>query len=412
MGLLCFIWDQAGQITIKREPPTFVRDFPSSFDRDLHLRAPPRASTSARLTVPLFLRRHTAAVSKGAAAEGAPLSNILFATQPPHPVAVVKSSLQKAIRRGLAVPAVAAAAYLLARDPKELLRRLPVVLVEDVGIFADLPRLMWLCVAVQSGYELIEEDLRFVLTLVAIAAAHPSKTVLPDGVDPMYIDAVLVKMFGTGLLPGNGDDVANVAADTELLSMCLALRACYGGMSCDVEMLLAFAAAPDAWTNEVVPSSTAPRDGGTPLVDEWISDLRCGGKRWGAALAPAEQLDAAVDFHCSDIAPRLCRFLASRGRQVSEEEMKEAMWSLRSSLNFRTPPAEMRMPAWHDAAVDHELVRLSRESWIRPPTHHAAEVEAPSAKRQKPKVSNTRQVSLLRFAQAGTKLTAGATAGA
>ena len=56
----------------------------------------------------------------------------------PHPMPLIKSALQKAVRRGLPRAAVAAAAYLLAHEPKELLRRLPVILAEDVGIFADI----------------------------------------------------------------------------------------------------------------------------------------------------------------------------------------------------------------------------------------------------------------------------------
>merc|ERR1712070_1348845 len=57
-GLLCFVWDEVGSITLRRESPAFLREFPAGFEADVHLRPPRRPGASNMTPVPLFLCRH------------------------------------------------------------------------------------------------------------------------------------------------------------------------------------------------------------------------------------------------------------------------------------------------------------------------------------------------------------------
>uniref|UniRef100_A0A7S1WBT6 Uncharacterized protein n=1 Tax=Alexandrium catenella TaxID=2925 RepID=A0A7S1WBT6_ALECA len=451
MSLLCLVWDRTGRASLSREPASFTRSFPSSFERDLRLRPPSLAGSAAlegapeeavgaavppptaarpATAVSLFLGRHAAAGGSGPWGEAAPPASL------PHPLALVKSSLQKAIRRGLARQAVAAAAYLLAHEPRELLRRLPVVLCEDVGIFDDLPELTWLMVAVQSGYVLSEEDVGFVLRLVGAAALHPQRTsppkLLPGAAEvalarllPRPAPATLAQKQAapapSAEKPAETAEAAASAGRTELLARCLALRACYGGMGGDVHLLLSFAASPELWADRLAPPSAGSPQA-SALAQEWLAVARGGGlgpRAWAWPLELAVQLEAAVDFHCSDVVPRLLRFLRSRPGATSvpeEAELKAAMWQHRSSLNCRDPPRPpTSAPAWWDAAGDAELSRLSRAAWAeRRPQPPAAGVTAGAGadgKRRKTAGAGggARQLSILRFAGPGA---ADATAGA
>jgi len=437
-GLLCFVWDEADCVTLRREPPAFLRDFPSGFECDLRLRPPRRKPTTSGggaaaagaavgaaggvavaqslvpSAAPLFLCRHVARCPEGTdlvASDGVPDA----AQPPPHPPALVKSSLQKAVRRGLPRAAVAAAAYLLAREPKDLLRRLPLILAEDVGIFADLPRLTWLMIAVQSSYTLREADIRFVLTLVAFAAAHRERTHPPAAVSEAEADAVLSHVLQPTPTP------AAVAASSspggqrvELIRQCLVLRACYGGMPGDIEMLLALAAKPSTWIHHIAPE--APPEAAA-LAEEWLAASKRGGgigRMWAAELAPEARLEAAVDFHCSDIVPQVLRQLRSSpapwSSLPSEEELKAAMWQLRSSVNCRStsPPAaagSSPVPAWWGASLEAKLASFSHAAWTprRPVASVATSAAAPAgAKRQKTGGNSggsaSRQLSILRFA--------------
>lgn len=408
MSLLCLVWDETSSVSITHRPGAFARDFPSCFERDVRLRAPPllasgtsgnSVSSNAFAPLPLFIGRHVASCGNGntwTSKQGAE-------TVMPHATALVKSSLQKAVRRGLPRAAVAASAYLLAHEPKELLRRLPVILCEDVGIFIDLPRLTWLMVAVQGGYELNEADLHFILSLAAAAAMHPDHT-MPPTFDRLQATDALRRL----LWPHSGrltsSDVpqakdcdslgAGETETSEILARCLAIRACYGGMHCDVELLMAFAANPSARTHIVPPA--AENLHAVALADEW---LHKGLSAWLGPLELESQLEVAVDFHCSDIVSRFGSFLRTRLAAPDQEELKSAIWHRRSGVNVRCQPTVGLPPSWWNAAADAELARLSRGCWAERRGARAPPDSLPSKRsKNSGEGSGSRQLSILRFA--------------
>jgi len=303
-------------------------------------------------------------------------------------LALVKSCLQKAVRRGFPQAAVAAAAYLLAHEPKELLRRLPVILAEDVGIFGDLPKLCWLMVAAHSGYKLKESDARFLLRLVGAAAAHPEYTA-PPLVTVEEIDTTVARLFrSSSAVSNNGQE--------EVLAHCLVMRACYGGMSGDVNMCLAFAARPCSWIARMVPEGVGGVPQAAALAEAHIDMfLTKGLQSWGIELPRDAKLDVAVDFHCSDVVPQLRRQFP-----IAEDALKEALWAHRSSLNFRKPEHLTPPPTWWaNASFEGALTRLSQAAW----SAHTGVVndhdDAASASKR-PRTDSKRQLSLLRFATA------------
>lgn len=60
---------------------------------------------------------------------------------------MLKSILQKSIRRRQPLPAVRVAMELMDKALGELLRRLPIIILEDSMLHPDLPLLVWLMVA-------------------------------------------------------------------------------------------------------------------------------------------------------------------------------------------------------------------------------------------------------------------------
>ena len=64
---------------------------------------------------------------------------------------LLKSHLQKCVRRSLAGLAVGSALQLMRANMPELLQRLGVVLIEDVTLFAGFPTLVWLMAAALKG---------------------------------------------------------------------------------------------------------------------------------------------------------------------------------------------------------------------------------------------------------------------
>jgi hypothetical protein len=78
---------------------------------------------------------------------------------------LLKSNLQKAIRRRETDVAVQTAILLLQRDPMEMLRRLPIIAVEDVSLIDSFPVMVWLMMA-GASYRLTTHDIDTVLHIV------------------------------------------------------------------------------------------------------------------------------------------------------------------------------------------------------------------------------------------------------
>lgn len=97
-------------------------------------------------------------------------SDLLFAPgqPPPHKyeynVHILKSNLQKCFRRRLYTETMATAKQLLFQDPTEMLRRLPVILLEDGLLYPYLyNQVVWLQFAHSKGYQLTKEDAQIIV---------------------------------------------------------------------------------------------------------------------------------------------------------------------------------------------------------------------------------------------------------
>lgn len=102
------------------------------------------------------------------------------------PIPVHKSNLQKAIRRGKREAALFSAWSMLHLDRMELLRRLPIIMVEDVTLFDRFPVLVWLMMAtaspssssssssIEQYYNMTEHDVRSILAMIQYLAEQQS----------------------------------------------------------------------------------------------------------------------------------------------------------------------------------------------------------------------------------------------
>lgn len=225
---------------------------------------------------------------------------------PPH---LLQSHLQKCVRRGLREKACQTALELARSSLDVLLRRLPVILVEDLD--APLPwitSLIFFILATNDGYRLTEGDVGIVLGIVAGAARCEKKPV------ETFARQIYLEDFPK-------DDRLSLLA-----------RAAYGGMKCDVDMLMRRAAFAEEEREDFRVDPVPPA-----TVDD---------------LQPSEWCLAGVDFHCSNITSRVVKGLSNSGRHVSDDEIKAWMWTHRSSINFRTARTRPELPAWATAAEE------------------------------------------------------------
>lgn len=81
------------------------------------------------------------------------------------PVPLLKSNLQKAIRRHENNIALTTTIALIQKDSIELLRRLPIIYIEDVCLLDSYPIIVWLMMA-DKQYKLTNQDICIILTII------------------------------------------------------------------------------------------------------------------------------------------------------------------------------------------------------------------------------------------------------
>lgn len=210
--------------------------------------------------------------------------------------ALLKSQVQKCVRRGKGAVAVATARAMLgtARGVTELLRRLPVIAVEDVGPVEWLPQLVWF-----------------------MSAGLKDKRLLRW---PVLLDWLLGAVLN--LAECRSEDAVENAA----VAQALRIRASYGGMPGDLELLRQRAV------------------GGLALAGDPVTPLPF---RDVAPLKHDEVLSAAADFHCL---PTLPDEVAARlDGQVTAAQVRAAIWHCSSARNVRrakTPEYRALKPLW------------------------------------------------------------------
>lgn len=204
-------------------------------------------------------------------------------------VPVLKSILQKSIRRKRPLPSVRVAMELMDKAPEELLRRLPIISLEDSTLHPDLPLLVGLMIFSSKDFQIPTFLLRRVLQIVYEIASCSYK-------DSLCAAEELEK--------------PKLSDTDNLLVWAMLARARYGGMTGDVKMLQDFAS---EWRTRF--------SGNFPPVSiegvrSWLtlpSDIHSVAREKVAALVP-QQLDSlkfhditleGIDFHCTPIIDHL-----------------------------------------------------------------------------------------------------------
>lgn len=202
----------------------------------------------------------------------------------PYSVHILKSNLQKCVRRRDKWRGIVTGWTLLCQDPVEILRRLPVIIAEDSLIHPRLyVELVWLMAAVSKGYRLSWTDAATIMAALATTLETTERV------------AIYVEPSAAGPRPHDPVSVA------------LMIRAEFGGMDHDRDFL---------WRLSTRASmGDLPVDTADPMWIEQDID----------PLSPHEHiLLEAIDQHCC---PHVLREIPTLRPQ--------AIWWCRSSMSVR-----------------------------------------------------------------------------
>ena len=228
------------------------------------------------------------------------------------------STLQKAVRRSRTTTAAMSALELAHLDPMSLARRLPIVAVEDVCVDQNLVTAVWLMLAFSTRAVPSCEDIVWMVTYAGALAGHAAR------------DA----RFRSGEVPSCSSMWRRASESDDHAAMALVIRATFGGMLGDVQMLLRAAAA-DHVAAPVL--AMIPHE-----VDR---------------LTRAHVIPEAVDFHCEPA--MLDEIAAIHG--VDAERVKTAIWHNASKTNVRVAEhPEHEVALWNAILVDVRRIQYRR----------------------------------------------------
>ena len=185
-------------------------------------------------------------------------------------VPVLKSILQKGIRRRKPLPSVRVASEIVDKNLNELLRRLPIIILEDSTMHPEFPFLVWLMMAVSKDYQPPLSLLKKILGIVFEMASCRWQDSLISYKKETEEDKVLTlaSLHKAATTTTNKSDQGEenstkqtqkdiVLNDDKLIVWSILMRAQYGGMACDMRMLQGYA---EAWHKRFQSIQRIPND--------------------------------------------------------------------------------------------------------------------------------------------------------
>ncbi len=241
-------------------------------------------------------------------------------------IPLLKSNLQKAVRRCRPDIAVPTARYLIEHDRVSFLRRLPIIVIEDVCLVDSFPLLIWFMIAAEKDYILTPCDINILLSIVR----HLCE--IRDFYDDSWTKTSAWLARQSSVPDPTHESLVNFGTEYRDILLAIHYRSLYGGMKGDMRMLVHSIEYYKAHPREIKhwePMAQEPMK--ISLVEENL-----------------EILPEAIDFHPF---PEMIGFIYQKC--VAAEEMlghtnysypainprtiKETIWFAESGYNIRKP---------------------------------------------------------------------------
>lgn len=226
-------------------------------------------------------------------------------------ISLVKSNLQKCVRRQLTTKALKTAKRFMQWDMQQFIRRLTIIMMEDVILHKSLSTLVWLTAAQSKGFAIGEEIELWLLSIVEYLCREKRESYWSERVSNKNQDFLTVEYLKKIY------EEAKKHKERDLL-FSLLLRKSYGGMNGDCIMIMSFAT---LLSQDKCIVSFLPLKSPASIQSLNIKLLE---------LSEIEQ--CSVDFHCY---PQLLSILSRSNKDIKESDIKAAIWHHNSKINYR-----------------------------------------------------------------------------
>ncbi len=209
---------------------------------------------------------------------------------------VLKSNIQKCIRRGLDSEAIISSFALIKMDFLSFIRRIIVIAIEDVGIPDNLDVLVWLMVS-YPNYVLTNDIINMLLNLVYNLCKHTEIMLYNSNSEYDVIDGMDEQYFNTNYITG------------------LTIRKHFGGLKGDLEMI-------DNYIHHL-------------LNNKEINIIKVRNRNLliKRDMTRKDIILESIDFHCY---PDLIYSIYNEiNRRISSNQIKILIWEKSSKTNIR-----------------------------------------------------------------------------
>ncbi len=229
----------------------------------------------------------------------------------------LKSHLQKNVRKqddNLAIPT---ALHLMKMDMQEFLRRLPIIMIEDVSLHSSFSTIIWFMLAVshyQKKFTFSKSMYEYLLGIIYVLCTIDKKDIIrltPEEKEEYdsLIENKDLKVHLNSLVGLKPLELSTLYS--------MHVRIAYGGMKCDMNMFREYIV---KWKNRFEKGKEMNKMLVKP-ISILVSELEL--SSWDLS---------AIDFHCEN---RILSFLNRRFPDIDEYVLKRIIWVYSSSINKR-----------------------------------------------------------------------------
>lgn len=206
----------------------------------------------------------------------------------------LQSHLQKSIRRKDTFKSIKTAKHLIDLDLITFLRRLPIIMLEDVVIHESISVIVWLMIAINKGFRIRCDMVKWLLGVVYyLSNENHKQEYLTENIQ---------------------DSIINEKHINKDILLPLRFRKCYGGMKGDMNMI-------EYYILNIISDNIIIHKDKINII-----------KLEMEPLMKNEWIYQANDFHCNK---SIINQIKVYHKKYDEERIKSLIWLFSSSINYR-----------------------------------------------------------------------------
>lgn len=237
------------------------------------------------------------------------------------------SHLQKCIRKQDDILAIPTCYHLCKLNLSDLLRRLPIIMLEDTTLHESFTTIIWLMIACSDDKFKIKKYIYEWILGVVYTLCKINETDNVANNNAVNVPSNIINIL---------DKYKYLKENEYSLLYSIHLRIAYGGLDSDIEMLKKYAELWEERFNSAIASVNISTIIIKPISTN-INDLEIGD--WDLS---------AIDYHCNS---KFLEYISKKFNTIDIEELKQVIWNNSSNINKRVFFESGKCKTWNEISA-------------------------------------------------------------